>query len=91
MSSEPYLFTLPLTTEHDFLIVACDGLWWVHKCVTIYLIRDKLTYDDAVQFVASHKAAGKTATETAQLLVKNALDRGTLDNVTAIVVYFVHS
>lgn len=54
-------------------------------------LRDKLTYDDAVQFVAAQKASGKTPTETAQLLVKNALDRGTLDNVTAIVVYFVHS
>lgn len=79
VSAEPYILKQTISHEHDFLIVACDGLW------------DKLTYDDAVQFVAVHKASGKTATETAQLLVKNALDRGTLDNVTAIVVYFVHS
>lgn len=30
VSAEPYIFKLPITKEHDFLIVACDGLWLVH-------------------------------------------------------------
>jgi len=76
VSAEAYLNKIEILPEHDFLIISCDGLW------------DKLTYDEAVEFVANAKSEGKQPEEVAQLLVKDALERGTMDNVTAIVVYF---
>jgi len=63
-----------LTTD-EFIIVACDGLW------------DRLTYQEAALFVEKQRSQGKSPTECAKALVKESLDCGTLDNVTAIVVY----
>jgi len=76
VSAEPYVTKIPIEPEDDFLIVSCDGLW------------DKLSYESAVEFVAKCRNQGKSPEETAQLLVKDSLERGTLDNVTAIIVYF---
>lgn len=75
VSAEPYVHRIELSPHNRFIVVACDGLW------------DKLTYEDAVEFVSKKKDAGKDPTETAQLLVKHALDCGSFDNITAIVVY----
>lgn len=75
VSAEPFIQKMELSPANPFMIIACDGLW------------DKLTYEDAVEFVKQQKAQGKDPTETAQLLVKHSLDLGSLDNVTAIVVY----
>jgi len=77
VTSEPFIRKIQLVPEEDeFLIVSCDGLW------------DRLTYQHAVEFVANARNEGRYPTETSQLLVKDSLDRGTLDNVTAIVIYF---
>jgi serine/threonine protein phosphatase PrpC len=67
-----------LSRDVEFMIVACDGLW------------DKVSYSEAVDLVAAGKNSGKPAKETVELLVKHSLDRGTMDNVTTIVVYFHH-
>jgi len=75
VSPDPFINKLDYIPEYDFLIISCDGLW------------DKLSYEQAVDFVAAAKKSGKDALETAQLLVKDSLDKGTLDNVTAIVIY----
>jgi len=76
VSPEPHINKIILQPEDEFLIVSCDGLW------------DKLSYETAVEFVSQCKAQGKDPTEAAQLLVQDSLERGTLDNVTAIIVYF---
>lgn len=75
VSAEPYVNKVELTPSNPFLIIACDGLW------------DKLTYDEAIQFIAKMRSEGKDPTETAQAIVKHSLDLGTMDNVTVIVVY----
>jgi len=75
VSAIPYVNKLQLTRNHPFMVIACDGLW------------DKLSYEDAVEFIARAKDSGKDPTETSQLLVKHALESGSLDNITAIVVY----
>jgi len=75
VSAEPFINKVEIGPQHPFLIIACDGLW------------DKLTYQEAVDFVAKYKDAGKDPSETAQLLVKHSLDLGSFDNVTAIIVY----
>jgi serine/threonine protein phosphatase PrpC len=76
VSSDPFIKKLEFNVDDDeFLIISCDGLW------------DRLSYQQAVEFVANCRNEGKHPTETSQLLVKESLERGTLDNVTAIVVY----
>ena len=55
---------------------------------SVNLKRDKLTYQEAVDFVANARSVGKPVEETVELLVKHALDRGSTDNITAICVYF---
>lgn len=69
VTPEPYIYKTELTKENQFLILSCDGLW------------DKLSYQDAIDFVVKEKNSGKSAKETSELLVKNSLDKGTLDNV----------
>lgn len=57
-------------------VVACDGLW------------DKITYAEAVQMVGEQRRAGLNATAIADFLTREALRRQSLDNVSAIVVFF---
>lgn len=75
VSGDPFIQKLELSPKNPFIVIACDGLW------------DKVTYEEAVEFIAKAKAEGKDPTETSQLLVKHALDLGSFDNVTIIVVY----
>jgi len=75
VSALPFVQKLQLNRSHPFMVIACDGLW------------DKLSYEDAVEFIARARDSGKDPTETSQLLVKHALESGSLDNITAIVVY----
>jgi len=74
MSAEPHIDTVDIATA-DFMIVACDGLW------------DHFKYQEAVDFVIKRKKKGLNPTEVAAALVSDALERGSNDNITAIVVY----
>lgn len=76
VSAIPYIQKLTLDPHQDhFLIISCDGLW------------DRMSYEYAVDLVSNCRNEGKTAQQTADILVRNAIERGSLDNVTAIVVY----
>jgi serine/threonine protein phosphatase PrpC len=55
--------------------MACDGLW------------DKMTHQEAVDFVAERMTGGHSAQEISSLLANKALDLGSMDNVTVIVVF----
>ncbi len=48
VSAVPYVNTIELTDNDEFLVVACDGLW------------DVLTYEEAVEFVASQRWNGRS-------------------------------
>lgn len=61
-------------TEDEFLILACDGLW------------DVSSSQDAVNLVLKDLAQGLKVSEISQHLVNNALQNGSRDNVTAMVV-----
>jgi len=68
----PYTTETPLTSNDEFLILACDGLWDVasdQKAVD--LVRDIQDCDEA-----------------AKILMEFALNEGTRDNVTVVVVRF---
>lgn len=58
----------------DFLIIACDGIW------------DVLANEQATEIVKNHLNQGKTPSEASQELIKSALDNGSTDNCTAMVV-----
>ena len=48
----------------------------------------QVTYQDAVDFVEGLRKSGVNPTDAANRLVQKALDAGTLDNVSVIIVYF---
>ncbi len=59
--------------DDEFLVIACDGLF------------DKVTHDEACQFVAK-LLHYKTLEDATEFLLEEALDRNTKDNVTVMVV-----
>ncbi len=77
VSCEPHVTSAPLShTQDDFLVLACDGLW------------DVLSYQDAVDLVGAGRDEGLSPTENGRRLARRALEKGSKDNVTAVVVYF---
>lgn len=74
VSNTPYVYSLDIDEEYDFIILACDGLW------------DKVSYIEAVNFVNDQREKGLSANEISMLLCKYALEKGSKDNVTVIVV-----
>eukprot|EP01132_Coremiostelium_polycephalum_P000874 gene874-1093_t len=73
---EPHLTSIELTPKDHFLILACDGLW------------EKVNYEEAVQMTAKLLKMGKTPTEISNALVQDSYDKGSGDNITALVVVF---
>jgi serine/threonine protein phosphatase PrpC len=71
--AEPHTRSYPID-ECEFIILACDGLW------------DKLTYQDACNLTVQCLAQNKSPAEISEYLAKESLDRGSLDNITVIVV-----
>jgi integrin-linked kinase-associated serine/threonine phosphatase 2C len=74
VSSEPYIARFELTPADDFLLLACDGLF------------DFLNYQDIVDVVAKTMKTTRDPYAIADALVRESLDKGSLDNITAIVV-----
>ena len=66
--------TTVLQPGDNFFIIGCDGLW------------DVMSYQDAVDYCSRLLAAGATSTEISQSIVKEALNRGSSDNVTVLIV-----
>ena len=79
IAAEPHvsIIDLPLITSPDFpfLILACDGVW------------DVLSDQEAVDLILERYLTDGPFAEAAKLLVDTAIDRGSADNVTAIVVF----
>jgi len=76
VSCEPFTKTVDIDPDVPFLIIACDGLW------------DKVTYQEAVDYITPLHKSGKNPTDAAKQLVNRALEKGSLDNVSVIIVYF---
>eukprot|EP00510_Aplanochytrium_minuta_P001445 CAMPEP_0184014972 /NCGR_PEP_ID=MMETSP0954-20121128/6023_1 /TAXON_ID=627963 /ORGANISM="Aplanochytrium sp, Strain PBS07" /LENGTH=247 /DNA_ID=CAMNT_0026295647 /DNA_START=242 /DNA_END=985 /DNA_ORIENTATION=- len=75
--ARPFTTTTILQDTDRFLIIACDGIW------------DVFTDEQAVSFVCQILDEEKISEkEVAKRLVDEAISRGSLDNVTVIVVYF---
>lgn len=77
MSAEPevtqHTVSLP---EDEFLVLACDGLW------------DVCNSAQAVAYLRRQLVARRSAAEAAAALAEHALQRGSTDNITIIVIVF---
>jgi len=68
----PFQKKIQLGAEHKFLVIGCDGVW------------DVLQHQEAVQLVAGMK----DPTAMARRIVDAAIERGSTDNVSAMVLRF---
>ena len=75
VSCEPYIKTRNLSRKDKFVIFACDGLW------------DKVTYDEAVIHV-SLMLGRKKPEEIVESLYELSFGKGSLDNITIVLVLF---
>jgi len=77
VSGDPDIKSLLLDGTEDFVVIACDGLW------------DVIPPWEAVELVVDYvKDFGVDADATAKHLVTQAVDRGSQDNITIIIVFF---
>ena len=67
-------FTSAPADADEFLILACDGLW------------DVMSDDEAVKFVSEKFGKGMDMSQISKKLVKSALERGSMDNISVMVV-----
>ena len=68
-----------LSSQYEFLILASDGLW------------DVVEKHEAVKFVRTALAQGKSPVAAADDLSERAIKLGTSDNVTVIIIKFTYS
>ena len=69
------MLILFLTGDEDFLIIACDGLW------------DVVKPEEAVECLVQYLAEGGERSSVAKLLVDNAKNGGSNDNISVVVVF----
>eukprot|EP01041_Mallomonas_annulata_P010828 gene10827-22588_t len=74
IKAEPDIFQRDVTAEDDFIVLASDGMW------------DVLRNKDVCDICYSLKGDGATAQRVAEELVRTALARGSMDNITCMVV-----
>jgi len=72
--SRPDITTLKILPAHEFMILACDGLW------------DVLSSQQAVNYVRRRLFVHGDVQRASQDLIKKALEYGSVDNVSAVIV-----
>ncbi|CAJ1973752.1 unnamed protein product [Sphenostylis stenocarpa] len=76
LTSEPELMTTKLTSEDEFLIIGCDGIWDVFRS------------QNAVDFARRRLQEHNDPTMCSKDLVNEALKRKSGDNLSAVVICF---
>jgi serine/threonine protein phosphatase PrpC len=72
----------------DFVLLACDGLWDVGGCACRNNVFVKvMSNEEAVEFVQERIQKSIQIQQIAVALVKEGLDRGSQDNITAVIVH----
>uniref|UniRef100_A0A7S2WAS5 PPM-type phosphatase domain-containing protein n=1 Tax=Mucochytrium quahogii TaxID=96639 RepID=A0A7S2WAS5_9STRA len=74
--ARPYTSRVLVGENDPFVIIACDGVW------------DVLSDQEAVEFIKKAVSDGANMDDLSKMLVQEALNRGSTDNVTALVVHF---
>ena len=91
ISHIPDAFSYILDSRSEFLIMGCDGLWDVMDCqeasnfVCDYLSNN---YFRTFEIYRGRRIAVDTDTDVADALAKYAIQLGSMDNVTVIVIVF---
>jgi len=76
LSAVPDIVSYHLSDPDEFAILACDGLW------------DVMTHQEVVDFVLPRLKETNDPQECCQQLVAEAFERGSQDNITALVLTF---
>eukprot|EP00271_Cylindrocystis_brebissonii_P019438 TRINITY_DN58_c0_g2_i1.p1 TRINITY_DN58_c0_g2~~TRINITY_DN58_c0_g2_i1.p1 ORF type:complete len:374 (+),score=62.05 TRINITY_DN58_c0_g2_i1:343-1464(+) len=76
LSAVPEIRETTLTADDEFLILGCDGLW------------DEFSSQNAVDFARGRLQEHNSPQQCADEMVKEALKRGTQDNLTVVMVCF---
>jgi len=74
--AEPTVRSMTLTSEDDFMVLACDGVW------------DVLDYDEVVKFCLKRLTETDDPQQVAADLVQKAFEDGSYDNISALVITF---
>lgn len=74
----PEVKTHPLTPDVEFALICCDGVW------------DVLSNQEAVQFVHDRLRETRDVGRICEMLADYALEKGSKDNITAMVIVFKH-
>lgn len=81
--AEPEIFDIDLTLEHDFMVLACDGVFDVLTTKEVV---------DAAWKVLSQNTRQKGIKEASRLaaeyIMKLSFDKKSMDNITVIVIAF---
>ena len=73
VTCDPDVGCITLSPDADFVVIASDGVW------------DMLTYDEVAEMLQG--LSGSQQVKAAEMLVKEAIKRGSMDNCTACVVF----
>jgi serine/threonine protein phosphatase PrpC len=76
--AEPEIQEIKITNEDEFIIIACDGVW------------DVFSSQEAVDFVHISLARKKKCQLIVEELVEMAIELGSLDNITVIILFLNH-
>ncbi len=75
LTHRPELYRYNIDTTDKFIIIACDGLW------------ESLTNDEAVEFIINNYNKSKDK-NIAELLANYAIEKGSMDNISVIIILF---
>jgi len=75
VTGRPFLSETDLLPTDNLIIVACDGLW------------DVIEDQDCADLIKGYEAAGEKREEMAQILLDEALRRGSTDNISVIIAW----
>lgn len=75
VSADPDTLEFDLEGDEEYLILGCDGLW------------DTIAPPDVIKMVQEYLAKGEARSQVARFLVDRAIEHGSTDNVTVVVVF----
>ncbi len=73
ITSQPEIMSKPIDAQDEYIVIASDGLW------------DVMENEEVAKFITEQANSANFLT-LAKTLVTEAIRRGTMDNVTALVI-----